>query len=122
MSILKDIKELPKLKADLAEAQAKLEGFEALEASLQESLSETKAANDKVAEITSKLTELETAKASLSAEFEAYKADEGKRNAAYAAGLVAATGIDPLKAKAKATESGVEKQSARAAWAKQFTK
>ncbi len=104
MKLLQDLKDLPQIKQRLADAEAKLAGVTELESALEASLAETKAANDKLSEITGKLAAFEADKAKIEADFEAYKSKEGERNAAYAAGLVAQTGIKPLDAKAKETE------------------
>jgi DNA repair exonuclease SbcCD ATPase subunit len=104
MKLLQDLKDLPQIKQRLADAEAKLVGVTELESALEASLAETKAASDKLAEISAKLTAFEADKAKVEADFEAYKSKEGERNAAYAAGLVAQTGIKPLESKAKETE------------------
>lgn len=105
MKLLQDLKDLPQIKQRLADAETKLAGMVEIEQALEASLAETKVANDKFNEAAGKIATLEAEKAKLSADFEAYKAEEGKRNADYAAGLVAQVGIPPVNGKAKATET-----------------
>jgi DNA repair exonuclease SbcCD ATPase subunit len=106
MSILADIKNLPQLKTELADLKLKVEGIPDLEQSLNESLAETKSANDKLAEINSKLTALESEKSALAKAFEDYKASEPARTATYSASVIASVGINPVQGKATETEQG----------------
>jgi septal ring factor EnvC (AmiA/AmiB activator) len=104
MKLLQDLKDLPQIRQRLADAEAKLDGVAEIEKALEASLAEGKDLTAKLSEATGKLTALEAEKANISADFEAYKAKEGERNAAYAASIVAGTGIKPIATKAKETE------------------
>lgn len=101
--LLEDLKELPKLKAEHAALTERMAGYDALEQALNASLAESKELQSKLSEATSNHSALEAEKAKISAEFEAYKAKEGERNAAYAANNIAGVAIKPLSTVAKDT-------------------
>jgi len=99
--LLEDLKELPKLKAEHAALTERMAGYDALEQALNASLAESKELQTKLSEATSNHTALEAEKAKISADFEAYKAKEGERNAAYAATNIADVARKPLAVNVK---------------------
>jgi hypothetical protein len=103
MKLLQDLKDLPNLRQRLADAEAKVEGYAELEKALEASLAESKELGVKLTAESAKVVALEAEKTNLSAEFEAYKAKEGERNAAYAAANIAGVAVAPVSTKAKET-------------------
>lgn len=98
MSLFSDLKELPKLRQDLAEANTKLVEFEAAQVALKEAAAE----NGKlVIEAANEKKRAEKAES----DFAAYQADEGKRNAAYASANIGAHAVKPIKTEPKGTET-----------------
>lgn len=104
MKLLQDLKDLPRLRQELADAKTKLEGIPQIESALEAALLENKDFTAKLAETQGKLTVLEGEKTKLAADFAAYQADEGKRNAAYAAANIGAHAVKPIKTEPKGTE------------------